>query len=404
MTVGVILALAAPREGEVAAAVGAHPDLTVARRCADLAEALAAAQAGVGAVLVASEHPRLDRSVVRRIAKTGVELVGVPTNGAARDAMLAFGVGTVLAPGVSPTDVADAVHAVASDPRVEDILADAAPVPSDDASLGALVAVWGPAGAPGRTTVAVNLAVEFGRSGVETILVDADTYGGADAAALGVLDEAPGIAALARAAVRGELTDAVFARQAASVGHGVRLVSGMSRAERWRELTPAALEAIWDAARRAAPIVVVDTGFSLEEGDGSASVERNAATLSALASADVIVAVGSAEPLGIQRLVQGLSDLAAVEGADAARRVVAVNRVRKTVAGSAPERAVADALARYASVARTWSIPFDARACDAATLAGAALAECAPRASVRRAIAALAAHVAVEATAAPAPA
>jgi Mrp family chromosome partitioning ATPase len=41
----------------------------------------------------------------------------------------------------------------------------------------ARLAVWGPKGAPGRTTVAVNLAFEAARLVGEVLLVDADTYG-----------------------------------------------------------------------------------------------------------------------------------------------------------------------------------------------------------------------------------
>ena len=42
---------------------------------------------------------------------------------------------------------------------------------------GTVVAVWGPTGAPGRTTVAITLADELARLGHETLLVDADVYG-----------------------------------------------------------------------------------------------------------------------------------------------------------------------------------------------------------------------------------
>jgi Mrp family chromosome partitioning ATPase len=48
-----------------------------------------------------------------------------------------------------------------------------APPPPDHDVAHILLAVWGPKGAPGRTTVAVNLAFEAAP------LVDADTYGGA---------------------------------------------------------------------------------------------------------------------------------------------------------------------------------------------------------------------------------
>jgi Mrp family chromosome partitioning ATPase len=56
--------------------------------------------------------------------------------------------------------------------------ADAPPPPDHDVSH-ILLAVWGPKGAPGRTTVAVNLAFEAAPLVGEVLLVDADTYGGA---------------------------------------------------------------------------------------------------------------------------------------------------------------------------------------------------------------------------------
>lgn len=394
MSVAVILAVRASNEAEIAAAMGAHSGLVVARRCADLAEAVAAAQAGIGEVVVVSEHAELDRAVVRRLEKAGLVVVGFPSHARAREALLGLGIETVLAPNLGAAEVAAAAHAAATEPRSVGSIEDLPPEELEPGrARGAMVAVWGPTGAPGRTTIATNLAIEAAMAGSDVILIDADTYGGGVASALGVADEAPGVAALARAALRGELTGALFERHAVHVGQGVRLVSGISRASRWSELPAAALDEVWDAGRDAGGLVVVDTGFAIEPGDEFGGRGRNAATLSALAAADVIVVVGSSEPLGIQRLVQAISDLASLPDAADARRIVVVNRVRASVAGASPERAVADALARYASVAETWTVPYDAKACDAATLAGAALAESAPRSSARRAIAELADHV-----------
>lgn len=394
MSAAVILAVRAPNEAEIATAMGAHSGLVVARRCADLAEAVAAAHAGIGEVVVTSEHAELDRTVVRRLEKAGLAVVGVPSHAKAREALLGLGIATVLAPNLPADDIAAAAHAAATEPRSVGPLEDLPPDgPEPERARGRVVAVWGPTGAPGRTTIATNLAVEAGRLGADVIIIDADTYGGAVASALGVVDEAPGVAAFARAALRGEPTAPLLERHAARVGPGVRLVSGISRADRWPELPAAALEAVWEAARDAAGLVVVDTGFAIEPAEELGGRDRNAATLSALAAADVIVVVGSAEPLGIQRLVQAISDLASIPEAADARRMVVVNRVRASVAGALPERAVADALARYASVAETWTVPYDARACDAATLAGAALGESSPRSPARRSIAELARQI-----------
>ena len=57
--------------------------------------------------------------------------------------------------------------------------------------------VWGPTGAPGRTTLAIGLAAELAGSGLPTVLVDADTYGASVAQCLGLLDESSGLATAA---------------------------------------------------------------------------------------------------------------------------------------------------------------------------------------------------------------
>ena len=70
---------------------------------------------------------------------------------------------------------------------------------------GRVVVVWGPAGAPGRTTVAVSLAAVLARRSRRTTLVDADPYGGSVAQHLGILDEVSGLLSAARLAADGTL-------------------------------------------------------------------------------------------------------------------------------------------------------------------------------------------------------
>ncbi|KRE26077.1 P-loop NTPase [Agromyces sp. Soil535] len=92
-------------------------------------------------------------------------------------------------------------------PEIEALVSGGVQVPSrlGDVKPGTrrtseVIAVWGPAGAPGRTTIAVNLAAEIAAAGHSVALVDADPYGGAIAPALGLLDEAPGFASACRLA------------------------------------------------------------------------------------------------------------------------------------------------------------------------------------------------------------
>ena len=100
-------------------------------------------------------------------------------------------------------------------------------------AVAGVVAVWGPTGAPGRTTVAVHLAAELAALGRSTLLVDADVYGGVVAQVLGLLDEAPGLAAAARLANQGTLDLPSLAGLARTVAPDLRVLSGVARADRW---------------------------------------------------------------------------------------------------------------------------------------------------------------------------
>lgn len=405
MSVGVLCAVSGESETAIVRAVeGTRGRLSVVRRCADLSELLAAAEAGLARLaVVSSDLELLDADSVDALHRAGVQVVGVVDRGRPwlAERLAACGADLVVeAPDdeLAARDLVDEALVVLergatrpaqvrlpSGDRPDEPL----PLPTEQ---GRIVAVWGPTGAPGRTTVAVNLAAELAAGGSRTLLVDADTYGGSVAQVVGLLDEAPGLAAAARVAVQGSLDLVALARLAPVLAPDLRVLSGISRADRWPELSSAALEPVWRTARSLARWTVVDCGFCIEEDEvlsyDTRAPRRNAATLSALEAADVVVVVGAADPVGMQRLVRGIGELA--DRGLGAERVVVVNRVRASVAGPRPGEAVADALARYAGVMAPRLLPDDAQALDAALLAARTLREIAPGSGLRRAIAALA--------------
>jgi MinD-like ATPase involved in chromosome partitioning or flagellar assembly len=409
MTLPVLTAVTGAWEAPLVAALEGRGggSLRVVRRCADLGEVLAAAAAGLGrAVLLSEDLDHLDREALARLAEAGVAVVGLATPGdvAAHQRLERLGVRHTLPADADPADVARAVTGA-----VEDLDSTAAGAVQTDGDLGSgpghpgpagrgapgrLVAVWGPVGAPGRTTVAVTLAAELARLSGAALIADADTYGPSLAQTLGLLEESSGLAAAVRAANGGGLDLERLNRLAPHVGGGLRVLTGLPRPHRWAELRPSGLEVVWDGVRDLAPWTVVDTGFGLECDEeitfDTAAPRRNGATLSALGAADVVVVVGAAEPVGLQRLVRGLEDLAAVRDPSRPRRVV-VTRVRPGAVGPSPARRVTDALARFAGVRDAVLVPDDRAACDAAMLAGRTLVEVAPSSAATAAIAALAA-------------
>jgi Mrp family chromosome partitioning ATPase len=401
-----------------------HGPVTVVRRCTELAELLAACQSGLArAAVVAEGSEDLTASLVDRLGAVGVAIIALTdsTDEAARlrgigvtsavsmvdSAALAERISDAVAQltgngltgtrptGAGGTGVQHREHGFAeTGAALRPETDDAGPVTAV-AGTGKIVAVWGPAGSPGRTLVAVNIAGELAAAGKSVLLVDADSYGASVAAVLGLLDEAAGLAQACRLADQGLLDRETLLRVAvpvAGTAGSFRVLTGITRADRWTELRSAALALVLERAREVADVVVVDTGFCLEADEelsfDTMAPRRNAATLRSLEMADTVFAVGAADPVGVPRLVRGLAELeTAVPGV--APEVV-MNKVRASAVGRSPERQLREAWDRYGPGTGIQAfLPSDPGASDAALLSGSLLLEAAPESRLRAAIAKL---------------
>lgn len=402
-----------PGEPELVALLGQpRSPIAVVRRCVDAVDLIGACASGAArAAVISADLPRLSRETVSRLRQAGLAVHGIATDaGGEPDQLAALGVDVLRVPhgdaesaaailagallGAGGADERGGPAAPADPPAA---LAQRGPsARTAPAARGRLVVVWGPHGAPGRTTTAIALADEAARAGVAALLVDADTYGGAVAPRLGIVDDVSGLVVSCRQADVGALDPSALAASARSLSDRFRVITGIARAERWSELRPAALGRLWEACRETPGITVADVGFGLDLSEGlsteSRAPRRDGATMSALAAADEVVAVGTADPVGIERLLLGLADLAAA--APHARVRVVVTRVRAASLGRRPESQVRDALERHAGVSDPVLVPDDPAAFDACLREGRTLAECAPRSAARAPLRRLASAVA----------
>ncbi|MGZ4641980.1 MAG: AAA family ATPase [Blastococcus sp.] len=384
--------------------------VTVVRRCVDVSELLAAAATGTGqAALLSAELRRLDADAVARLDAAGVAVVGLvePGDERAAERLRQLGVPRVLAADAEPEAIAQALREAVSgapaagrdvaDPRAALPALGVPVLPAETpAGRGRVVAVWGPTGAPGRTTVAVGMADEAARLGVSTLLVDADVYGGVVAQVLGLLDESPGLAGAARQAGSGTLDTAALVRLAWAVRPQLRVLTGLARPHRWPELRPRAVTAVLDEARHLAELTVVDCGFSLEDDEelsfDTAAPRRNGATLAVLDAADTVLCVSGADPVALQRSIRALDELRDV--LPGVEPVVVVNQVRRGPVAGDPRREIAEALERFAGREVSFFLPADRRATDAALASGRTLAEVAAASPLRLVLRSLTAAVA----------
>lgn len=313
----------------IAALEGLQGTVTVDRRCADLAELTAAAEAmRADAALVIGSTTALTASLIDRLQGAGLRVVVISDVEEERNRLAALGVsahpdhvevtrlaealmGAPALPaasgspvqvdrdaprgpeGLPPSNADTQASAFASEEisaagiSAAEIVEEAELQESsfedgddaDDADASAegeeepipqegITAVWGAHGSPGRTTVAVNMAAELAVAGHRVLLIDADTTASGVVTHFGLLEESAGLAQACRQADLGRL-DAARLRRASTVaevrGSRMHLLTGLPRASRWPELRSRALRDVLQLARNEYPYIIVDVSASVEQ-------------------------------------------------------------------------------------------------------------------------------------------
>jgi MinD-like ATPase involved in chromosome partitioning or flagellar assembly len=350
----VVVAGGAPWESAVLDEIHRSSRFQLHRRCLDVAELLALSGMCDVAV-VSTDMPGLDADAVLTLQRDGVRVLGIGP--AERGHHL--GVSAMTMPGQLESQLREPEQAAAHEPT------------------GALLAVWGPHGAPGRSVLAASVASAWAQAGQRVTLVDADSRGGALAQMFAVLDEASGLVAACRSANHGDLSG--IADQVVVVEPGLHLLTGVTRAEMWDQVREGPFQIVLRTVTQASDAVVVDLGPGLD-----------AQTRHVLGAADQVLVVGRADPVGLARLVRSLHDLSSVRpiavapggtsppssalrseqgGAPSLRgTVVAINHLRSTAVWS--ERDVRAAVERLAGVSPDVFVPTDFKTLDTAALRG----------------------------------
>lgn len=375
--------LAVELEADGAAVLAALPPdgLRPALRDADsrVREALDDADA----LVVPATRDVLTAEVVSACDRHGVRILPVAARAGESRWARSFGLGDPLPPDAEGWRIVDAARASIAGRR--------APVD------GPVTAVWGTHGAPGRSTVASELAVELARTAGRAALVDADTHAPSLATALGLAEDSPGIAAACRKAETGLLDAAELTRISAPLATAaVDVLTGLNRPSRWPELSAARLAGVLRACRGWVEHTVVDVAAPLERDEEIVSdldgPRRNAATLTALDESDAVVAVAAGDPVGIARFLRAYAELRAHVGSTPVH--VVVNRVRPGALGVDARGQIRRTLSRYAGLTDVSFVPYDRKAADGALLAAQPSGELTPRSPLSQGVRRLARLVA----------
>ena len=366
-----------------------HTVLARAQTASALIEALRRGEPQV--VLVGAHRDTLTAELITACDDRGIRVIALAGGAQDRRYAAALGLYEVVDSG-APWEQIEALLGAGAVPLRVGGTRPAAAMPH----LGEVIVVWGPCGAPGRTTLAINIAAEIAAAGHTVVLADVDSYSGSVAPALGMLDEAPGFAAACRLAGSDSLTESELERIAQrynSPQGAFWVLTGIARPSRWPELSADRVTRTLETLRHWVDYVVVDTGFNLESDEELSSdlfaPRRNAATLTCLRAADHVVACGLADPVGMARFLRAWVDLTDVlhESATSGNRVsVVMNRVRTSAVGLNPRGQVVGALRRFGGIDAPILVPHDQAGADAAVLTGRTLRDAAPKSAAREGI------------------
>ena len=317
----------ADRERRLLAALGQLPDITVVDRCLNADQVLdLIRRRQADAALVAFDLHRLTQDLVAQLRQTGAPLV-VLTPDLDEAAWRASGVVTLpLDPdppsleqalysalrGEQPLPVTDEDRAIPSATTVHSV----AP-----ASSPAVIALAGGHGSPGRTTVALNLAVALGAV-APTVLVDADLGNPSLAVHLDA-DPTRNLFMLAHAAPDtprewDHALDQEVQPLAPRSPHAV-VLCGLPKLELRSRLTSDFVEHLLTHLRRRYRYVILDVGADLHGAD--VALHRLA-----LQTADLTLLVVAADLVGLHQGQRALAHLTQTLGVPRERLAVVLNR------------------------------------------------------------------------------
>ena len=368
-------------------------ELIVVRACSSVAEAVAAcAAAGAQVLLVSGRELLPGAEQLDYLAGLPVAVVLLeedPVQGAALPGVLELpassGIGQVQE-AVQHLLEAEGSRPPASAPQ------QAGPEPGAE---GRIICFWGASGSPGRSTVALNYAVEAANAGRRVVLLDADTYSASIAIQLALMDESASIAQLCRVVDAGSQDPARLVAACSTVqvaDASLQVATGIPRAGRWPEVRAAALRRAAALLRSSHDLVVVDVAPYVELDEqqlfDTSAPQRNAVTAEMLQCADEVFMVVAADSLGVPRALRAVDELA--ENGVETRLKIVFNKVSASSTGRNPKLRVQEAWDRFGPDRPIAAyLPYDGPACRAAVLAGCSLLELAPSSALRTEIRAL---------------
>ena len=216
---------------------------------------------------------------------------------------------------------------------------------------GQVVVAWSANGSTGRSSLLAAFACELAKANQRVLVIDADVHAPSMIQIFGFDQNYSGLSAAIRMQSHGQLDQPAFEQLLLDFEmpkHRLKLLAGITMVNRWPEIGFENLRTLIQFARAQFDFVLVDVGASLETSvvDSRLIIERNAATLAALSIATHVIAITTADVVGLNRFIWASANLRELKLK--AKTHVVVNRFNQEVLGRKAVAEVSEAIARFA--------------------------------------------------------
>ena len=174
--------------------------------------------------------------------------------------------------------------------------------------------VWGPSGATGKSTIALNLAYEFALLGQRSILLDLDSYAPSLNQLLPIQESTAGIAGVARLIRQGRFSPEELERLSINIKHArtqFRVLPGLPNPNRWSELTPETVQQLLATCSQNFDVIVIDIAANLEDSltTPDSPTTRNCVARTAIKLATKSITVLAPSQLSVSRYLNAFATL-----------------------------------------------------------------------------------------------
>ena len=180
-------------------------NVIIKRRCVDAIDLISSIQTSNSiTVVISADFSLLNLETIKHINQNNVKVIGVYLTDELDQYEKLKNLGLKFTQGINFRDVESSAM------QLMNLIETKEETKSLELTIPGLISIWGNHGAPGRTTVAINIAYCLAKANQPTLIVDLDAVAPSISSSLSIVSEIPGISSTIHDAMYGKLSKSNF--------------------------------------------------------------------------------------------------------------------------------------------------------------------------------------------------